>query len=633
MAEALRRLRAFLVSRGAHVRIVHLEPQSDGRKTGLDDALAAGVTLADLAGASTESLRVTPAAPNDRRPDLDVSVLQRSVALQAFEHLNRAAAVYQTGAGLVHVVNDDGVRVLRPLGVPDLRAVLDQTVRCRRGTQEGQVSCFPPRDLAEIMAHDPAPPVPVLRAVVTAPTFTASGRLLDRPGYDPSAKLLLVFDWTPRDVPVEPSVGDIEAARALWDADALRDFPFASDADRTAAMALALTPMVRELIDGPTPLFSVEAPTRGAGKGKLLSTCLYPTLGAGGWVGAAFPREDEEVRKALTTYLNERRPAIVFENVAGAVRSSALAKAITDRIWDDRVLGRTGSVRCPVRCLWAVTANNPTWSDELARRVVPVRLVPETDRPELRSGFLHPELEAWVADHRADLLWALAVFVRGWQHAHCPPPSVPSLGSFEAWTRVVGGILETAGYRDFLGNRQEILSAADPGTATWEAFVTAWWERHADSLVAVRELLGLAETQGVSVNGETERAQTTSLGSALGKRRDRFFGPYQIRQGAGGARREWRLNRHAVTPHDTYDTCDTPDPGLLRVARARAAGSGGLEVAEVSRVSRGVAGAEEATDRQASLFAELSGNGNGPPDLDDADPDEVARVALWEDGA
>jgi hypothetical protein len=536
--QALRRLRAFLASRGAHVRIIHLDPCPDGRKMGLDDALAAGITLTELAGRSTESLRVV-LDPKERRPDLDVTVLDRPVTLAAFPHL-ADAGVYRTGAGLVRVVNDDGALALRPVLTADVRAILGCRVRCVRHGAEGPVPTYVPRDLAEMIVHDPDPPVPVLRAVTTGPTFAPDGRYLDTPGYDRTSGVLLAFDWTPHPVPEAPGGDDLREAH-LWWADVFADFPFAEPADHTAALALALTPLVRDMVDGPTPLLAVDAAVRGAGKGKLARTCLTPTLGPDGWTVATLPREEAEVRKALTAYLIERRQAVLFDNVTGRVASPALCKALTYTVWDDRVLGQSAAVRARVHCTWVLTGNNASYADDLSRRVVPVRLVPETARPELRTGFRHPDLDGWVAAHRADLLWSLAVFVRAWQAAGSPPPAVPPLGSFEHWTRVVGGILHVAGFPDFLANREAVLAAADPETAAWEAFTAAWWDAHGGGLVAVKELLPIADAHEVPVNGEVEASRTRSLGRALGQRRQRFYGPYQIQQGTGRRRREWWL--------------------------------------------------------------------------------------------
>jgi hypothetical protein len=140
------------------------------------------------------------------------------------------------------------------------------------------------------------------------------------------------------------------------------------------------------------------------------------------------------------------------------------------------------------------------------------------------------------------------------------------MGSFPEWVRVVGGILGAAGYEGFLEHRASLADAMDPETADWCDFLNRWHEAHEGRLVPVRELLPLAEAAGIHINGETEAAQTRSLGRSIGQRRDRFFGAFQIRQGTGRARREWRL-AGSVTSRDISDPNSS---GLRGPARALA---------------------------------------------------------------
>jgi hypothetical protein len=57
---ALRRLKAFLEARHAHVHIVYLDPDPSGAKVGLDDFLAAGGAVGDLLTRSEDALRTLP---------------------------------------------------------------------------------------------------------------------------------------------------------------------------------------------------------------------------------------------------------------------------------------------------------------------------------------------------------------------------------------------------------------------------------------------------------------------------------------------------------------------------------------------------------------------------------------------
>jgi hypothetical protein len=58
--DALQGLVAFLASRGAVVKIVYLPDQDDGAKTGMDDYLAAGHSVADLLALADDALRPIP---------------------------------------------------------------------------------------------------------------------------------------------------------------------------------------------------------------------------------------------------------------------------------------------------------------------------------------------------------------------------------------------------------------------------------------------------------------------------------------------------------------------------------------------------------------------------------------------
>ena len=60
--QALARLKAFLESRGAHVRLIYLPSGPGGAKVGLDDYLAAGHTVDDLLALATTELRAAPGA-------------------------------------------------------------------------------------------------------------------------------------------------------------------------------------------------------------------------------------------------------------------------------------------------------------------------------------------------------------------------------------------------------------------------------------------------------------------------------------------------------------------------------------------------------------------------------------------
>src|SRR5207248_9620425 len=98
-----------------------------------------------------------------------------------------------------------------------------------------------------------------------------------------------------------------------------------------------------------------------------------------------------------------------------------------------------------------------------------------------------------------------------------------TLGMFEVWGRVIGGILRVAEIPGFLGNLAAFYDASDTEGAALRAFVAAWWGRFAERKVGVAELYGLA-TEGageLDLGDKGERSQRIRLGRILGELRDR----------------------------------------------------------------------------------------------------------------
>jgi hypothetical protein len=336
---------------------------------------------------------------------------------------------------------------------------------------------------------------------------------------------------------------EVEIARGLILDDLLGDFPFVEDADRAQAVGLLLLPFVRDLIDGATPNHLIEAPVPGSGKGLCADCLLLPAVGTNISL-IAEARDDEEWRKRITAALREGRSAILIDNVARVLNSGPLAAAITAPTWTDRVLGQTELVSIPVRCVWVTTANNPTMSTEIARRSIRIRLDPKQDRPWLREGFRHGNLRDWASENRGRLIWAALTLAQSWLSAGRPPaPDTKPLGSFESWSRVVGGILAHAEIPGFLGNLDEFYEAADLEGAVWREFVDVWWATHQTNEVGVAELFPLAEAMdGFDLGKGSERSRKIIFGKQLMKQRDRVVGEYRIAK-TGELRRasRWRL--------------------------------------------------------------------------------------------
>ena len=130
-------------------------------------------------------------------------------------------------------------------------------------------------------------------------------------------------------------------------------------------------------------------------------------------------------------------------------------------------------VDLPVRWCWGATANNVKADSDIVRRFVRTRLDANCERPELRTGWKIPDLLGWARERRSELVSACLTIVRGWIDAGKPMGNY-TLGSYEEWARVMGGILDFIGVNGFLGNlssNDEVNSAE----AEWRGFVNLWW--------------------------------------------------------------------------------------------------------------------------------------------------------------
>ena len=120
-----------------------------------------------------------------------------------------------------------------------------------------------------------------------------------------------------------------------------------------------------------------------------------------------------------------------------------------------------------------------------------------------------------------------------------------TLGSYEEWARVMGGILDFIGVNEFLGNlssNDEVNSAE----AEWRGFVNLWWAFLRDKEVTIKELYELAMENdllnGVMGDGR-DMSQRTKLGLALGNREGQVWDGKKIviPKDESGRRRVHRL--------------------------------------------------------------------------------------------
>src|SRR5207244_4282051 len=100
----------------------------------------------------------------------------------------------------------------------------------------------------------------------------------------------------------------------------------------------------------------------------------------------------------------------------------------------------------------------------------------------------HPELEQWASQNRGELVWAALTLARAWVTSK-RRRRVGSLGSFEQWARVMGGILDVAGVPGFLTNMDDLRESAHSERDQIHAFLVEWHRFYDRKRVKTREIV------------------------------------------------------------------------------------------------------------------------------------------------
>jgi len=285
--------------------------------------------------------------------------------------------------------------------------------------------------------------------VITSPTLRPDGSLLQKPGHDEATGILYKPSTEFPVVDEEPSLDNCrDHAREI--AGVVRDFPFATSASLSAWMAGLFTCVARSAIDGPCPLFAVNATAAATGKTRLATTTAQLAFGR---EPACFSQpDDKEFEKRISLAVSEDIPLCVIDNISRPLKSDVLSMALTAREWTTRGLGSSRAVTRPMRTVWWATGNNLSLGDDIARRTLEIRLKRSCEHQDERTDFLRPDLLSWVKQERTRLVASALTIVRGFVVAGRPGRN-PAWGSFESWSALIPGVLTWLGYDDPLTMR------------------------------------------------------------------------------------------------------------------------------------------------------------------------------------
>lgn len=516
----------------------------------------------------------------DNLPVIPVNEIQlrdmRNLAWKALLEQNDPPVVFLSNKGLSWVgVNKYGYPEIQEMGEDWMRDYLADMAtwvenRCTKADGPFQFPAVVPMVVAKSIIGNRSnhSNLPVLKRIVCAPIFNRDGEIRTEPGYDINTQCFIKTDDLSLDsVPSVPTSQDMKKAVDIV-YDLIFDFPFVSSSERANAIGFFLLPFVKEMIEGLTPLHLFEANTSRTGKTLLVEILSFPFLNQ--WIATKSEiKNDEELRKQITTKLVDGSSHVFFDNLNYGINSGILAQAATSEIWDDRLLGGNESFTGPVDCIWVLSGNNPKMSRENLGRTIRIRQDANMEFPEERKseGFRHPKIKKWVKDHRGDIVWAALTICQNWIAKGQPEPSdLPAVGGFEEWRDIIGGILQSAGINGFLSNMSDFRADADDETTNLRSLIGIWWKNFQSSEVLAKDLFPLVIEEGLEldINAKSERGIKTKFGNLIKKLKDRHFTidienrsceVTVVKAGKSNNSRKWQL----VLPENICQGCGQRD--------------------------------------------------------------------------
>ena len=541
-------------------------------KAKLKDVFGPALNMRDFQAAVKEAGAQNGQSASGQLPQIVLSgQLRQKIdrCVQVLSEANEPPDLFMRGTLVARITQDrkTGKHIVQSLPPKEATALQERLTRVAdffKETGDGErYPCDPPRYLAEIVLGMRDLPFPPIESIVESPILRHDGSVLDTPGYDPASGLYFAPTGHLSLPPVaeNPSWEDVTAALAFLD-EAIGEFPFVCTASKANLLALLLTVIMRPVIDGCVPLALIDAPTQGTGKGLLSNVVNMITVGREPvTVTAPSGDNDDEWRKRITSTLLDGPPVIMLDNLVERLDTPSLAAVLTARIWGDRKLGFSSNIEVPARAVWFATANNVSVKGDMTRRCYWIRLDAGVPQPWQRSGFRHPNLAEWVREHRGHLLHALLTIARYWFVNGQRVWSGNPLGSFESWSRTIGGVLETAGIRGFLANSNRLYDEVDTEAGEWASFFEKWHVRFGERQVTTGEvaaeimrrayfsdqpspLMDALPDDLVTARDKGEGNLRKRLGIALRTHKDGVFGCYRlVRTGVTGRSKvtTWRV--------------------------------------------------------------------------------------------
>lgn len=364
----------------------------------------------------------------------------------------------------------------------------------------------------------------------------------------------------------EPQVADDTATIQRF----LDVMAFAGPADRTNAVAAALTVRLRGRWPGEKPVVTITGSKSHCGK----STITDFVKGTVPSADILYESTDWPMQAQFQRQLAAKADVgvLVLDNVrldsAGGrgrcIRSAFVESFVTSSQLTIAAPGAGEALRLANEFVVVINTNDGTLSPDLLNRSLPIHLAPQGDVHERVSPIGNPKLE-FLPAHRAEIEAELHGMIARWQQSGCPLDE-DIKHPMTRWAKTVGGILRHNGFPDFLSNYSTAKASNDPTRDALGILAAAQPGQKLRPLewAALVMELGLARAL-ISVNErDTEKGRERALGLVLsrhlGETLQARTESQQLLVRLEGGYRRWHKGKPPHTRYVFTIVSDTPRP-------------------------------------------------------------------------
>ena len=260
--------------------------------------------------------------------------------------------------------------------------------------------------------------------------------------------------WLPFDSPkIEDGNMTLDEAKKIIE-DLYSEFCFKDKQDLANAIAAAITPFCRGLFSNfniRSPITFYKGNRERVGKDHCagVTGIIYegyslsePPISSG-----ESGNNNEELRKKLLAAMMEGRRRLHFANNKGKINNSVFEAVTTETVWSDRILGGNKMAKFNNEIDFSLSGNtNVTLTADLENRCLFINLFLDIENANDRV-FNNPDLHKFVSLNRGKIISAFYAFIKNWINMGSIGGTIP-FASFPEWSRIVGGIIECAGYEN-----------------------------------------------------------------------------------------------------------------------------------------------------------------------------------------